>query len=121
MSMSCISDGSDRPLIRPSTLCWHAFHLVSMSSTLQEPTKMQDPIHYAHRLPRPLVILAAQLLMCVLGYPHSTDIHILTHKYQDSFTALPVDRFSHSTALQYYQPLKSLTHFTSYAKKYMCP
>ncbi|KAK7751506.1 protease B nonderepressible form [Diatrype stigma] len=38
----------------------------------------------------------------------------------DSFTRLPNDRFSHSTAYQYYQPLESLAHFVLYANRYAC-
>ncbi|KAL7626236.1 protease B nonderepressible form [Parahypoxylon ruwenzoriense] len=38
----------------------------------------------------------------------------------DSFTKLPNDRFSHSTAYQYYQILDSLSHFSSYVEQYVC-
>ncbi|KAI0013716.1 PIG-X [Xylariaceae sp. FL0662B] len=38
----------------------------------------------------------------------------------ESFTRLPNDRFSHSTAYQYYQPLNNLTHFITYAEQYAC-
>ncbi|WQF75490.1 Putative glycosylphosphatidylinositol-mannosyltransferase I, PIG-X/PBN1 [Colletotrichum destructivum] len=39
----------------------------------------------------------------------------------ESFTSLPNDRFSHSAALQYYQPLEDLTTFTQYAAERLCP
>ncbi|KAI5868063.1 PIG-X [Durotheca rogersii] len=38
----------------------------------------------------------------------------------DSFTKLPNDRFSHSTAYQYYQVLESLAQFASYIEKRAC-
>ncbi|KAJ0104338.1 hypothetical protein J7T55_011122 [Diaporthe amygdali] len=38
-----------------------------------------------------------------------------------SFTSLPNDRFSHSTAFQYYQPLEDLSTFTKYVSKDLCP
>ncbi|KAK0710923.1 PIG-X [Lasiosphaeris hirsuta] len=38
----------------------------------------------------------------------------------ESFTSLPVDRFSHSAASQYYQPLESLSHFIRYARGQLC-
>lgn len=37
-----------------------------------------------------------------------------------SFTTLPNDRFSHSTAYQYYQPLESLSSLITYAKDSLC-
>ncbi|ROW17544.1 hypothetical protein VPNG_00710 [Cytospora leucostoma] len=40
---------------------------------------------------------------------------------QASFTSLPSDRFSHSTAFQYYQPLKSLLPFIEYANRDLLP
>ncbi|KUI58774.1 Protein pbn1 [Cytospora mali] len=40
---------------------------------------------------------------------------------QDSFTPLPNDRFSHSTAFQYYQPLEDLSPFIKYAHEELCP
>lgn len=40
---------------------------------------------------------------------------------QTSFTSLPSDRFSHSTAFQYYQPLEDLSVFTRYVGKDLCP
>ncbi|KAH9884449.1 PIG-X [Xylariomycetidae sp. FL2044] len=39
----------------------------------------------------------------------------------ESFTRLPNDRFSHSTAYQYFQPLESLSNFSKYTEKYTCP
>ncbi|KAI0481525.1 PIG-X [Xylaria cf. heliscus] len=38
----------------------------------------------------------------------------------ESFTKLPTDRFSHSTAFQYFQPLDSLTNLSTYAGQYAC-
>ncbi|RYP79181.1 hypothetical protein DL771_000159 [Monosporascus sp. 5C6A] len=38
----------------------------------------------------------------------------------ESFTRLPDDRFSHSTAYQYYHPLHSLADFALYANQYAC-
>ncbi|KAI0180400.1 PIG-X-domain-containing protein [Hypoxylon sp. FL1284] len=38
----------------------------------------------------------------------------------ESFTKLPTDRFSHSTAHQYYQILNDLSHFTSYFEQFFC-
>ncbi|ORY69513.1 PIG-X protein [Pseudomassariella vexata] len=38
----------------------------------------------------------------------------------ESFTRLPNDRFSHSTAYQYYQPLEHLQPFLDYAAQYAC-
>ncbi|KAI1085756.1 PIG-X [Whalleya microplaca] len=38
----------------------------------------------------------------------------------ESFTRLPNDRFSHSTAYQYYQPLNNLSHFSTYTEQYAC-
>ncbi|KAK3692710.1 PIG-X [Podospora appendiculata] len=38
----------------------------------------------------------------------------------DSFTSLPSDRFSHSAALQYFQPLEDLSRFIQYAKHQLC-
>ncbi|XXH04764.1 hypothetical protein Hte_011186 [Hypoxylon texense] len=38
----------------------------------------------------------------------------------ESFTKLPTDRFSHSTAYQYYQILNDLSHFTSYFEQFVC-
>ncbi len=46
------------------------------------------------------------------------DIHCSTPT--ESFTALPVDRFSHSAASQYFQPLESLSGFASYAEGQLC-
>lgn len=46
--------------------------------------------------------------------------HSLTSQ-QTSFTPLPSDRFSHSTAFQYYQPLEDLSVFTKYVDKDVCP
>lgn len=43
------------------------------------------------------------------------------NSYQDSFTALPVDRFSHSAALQYYQFIPDLSRFIQYASDRLCP
>lgn len=40
---------------------------------------------------------------------------------KDSFTSLPSDRFSHSTAFQYYQPLEDLSVFTNYLGRDVCP
>ncbi|KAJ9154910.1 Protein pbn1 [Pleurostoma richardsiae] len=40
---------------------------------------------------------------------------------KSSFTALPHDRFSHSAAFQYYQPLESLAAFIKYASDDLCP
>ncbi|KAJ4391761.1 protease B nonderepressible form [Gnomoniopsis smithogilvyi] len=40
---------------------------------------------------------------------------------ETSFTTLPNDRFSHSTAYQYYQPLESLSSLIAYAKEALCP
>lgn len=39
---------------------------------------------------------------------------------ETSFTTLPNDRFSHSTAYQYYQPLESLSPLITYAKNTLC-
>ncbi|KAK4176074.1 PIG-X [Triangularia setosa] len=39
----------------------------------------------------------------------------------ESFTTLPTDRFTHSTAHQFYQPLPSLSAFTNFAKSQLCP
>ncbi|KAK8138951.1 PIG-X-domain-containing protein [Apiospora sp. TS-2023a] len=39
---------------------------------------------------------------------------------QKSFSRLPNDRFSHATALEYYQPVYDLAHFVDYAVKYVC-
>lgn len=47
-------------------------------------------------------------------------MHSLTSQ-QTSFTSLPSDRFSHSTAFQYYQPLEDLSVFTKYVSKDLCP
>lgn len=47
-------------------------------------------------------------------------MHSLTSQ-QTSFTSLPSDRFSHSTAFQYYQPLEDLSVFTKYVGKDLCP
>ncbi|KAJ0366733.1 hypothetical protein COL154_003613 [Colletotrichum chrysophilum] len=38
-----------------------------------------------------------------------------------SFTSLPNDRFSHSAALQYYEPLDNLTKFIHYTSETLCP
>ncbi|KAI0194162.1 PIG-X [Astrocystis sublimbata] len=38
----------------------------------------------------------------------------------ESFTRLPIDRFSHSTAFQYFQPLDSLANLSTYAGQYAC-
>ncbi|CAJ2509943.1 Uu.00g058430.m01.CDS01 [Anthostomella pinea] len=38
----------------------------------------------------------------------------------ESFTTLPNDRFSHSTAYQYFHTLKSLSNFTTYVEQYAC-
>lgn len=38
----------------------------------------------------------------------------------ESFTKLPNDRFSHSTAYEYYQPIGSLKTFVEYATQYAC-
>lgn len=40
---------------------------------------------------------------------------------KQSFTTLPNDRFSHSTAYQYYSPLDSLLPFITYAHSSLCP
>ncbi|OTA81917.1 hypothetical protein M434DRAFT_401192 [Hypoxylon sp. CO27-5] len=37
-----------------------------------------------------------------------------------SFTKLPNDRFSHSTAYQFYHILNDLSHFSSYIEQYVC-
>ncbi|KAI1393519.1 PIG-X-domain-containing protein [Hypoxylon trugodes] len=37
-----------------------------------------------------------------------------------SFTKLPNDRFSHSTAYQFYHILNDLTHFSTYLEQYVC-
>ncbi|KAI1417805.1 PIG-X-domain-containing protein [Hypoxylon sp. FL1857] len=37
-----------------------------------------------------------------------------------SFTKLPSDRFSHSTAYQFYHILNDLSHFSSYIEQYVC-
>ncbi|KAF5527703.1 Protein pbn1 [Colletotrichum aenigma] len=39
----------------------------------------------------------------------------------ESFTSLPNDRFSHSAALQYYEPLDNLTKFIHYTSETLCP
>ncbi|KAK2030938.1 PIG-X-domain-containing protein [Colletotrichum zoysiae] len=39
----------------------------------------------------------------------------------ESFTTLPSDRFSHSAALQYYQPLEDLSAFTQHVAEHLCP
>lgn len=39
---------------------------------------------------------------------------------KNSFTPLPNDRFSHSTAFQYYQPLEDLSPFIKYAHQELC-
>ncbi|TRX90736.1 hypothetical protein FHL15_008315 [Xylaria flabelliformis] len=38
----------------------------------------------------------------------------------ESFTKLPTDRFSHSTAFQYFQPLDTLANLSTYAEQYAC-
>ncbi|KAI1281291.1 PIG-X [Xylaria sp. FL0933] len=38
----------------------------------------------------------------------------------ESFTRLPTDRFSHSAAFQYFQPLESLANLSTYAELYAC-
>ncbi|OHE94564.1 hypothetical protein CORC01_10092 [Colletotrichum orchidophilum] len=38
----------------------------------------------------------------------------------ESFTSLPNDRFSHSAALQFYEPLETLTAFTQYTAEKLC-
>ncbi|GAP89684.1 putative protein pbn1 protein [Rosellinia necatrix] len=38
----------------------------------------------------------------------------------DSFTKLPTDRFSHSTAFQYFQSLDAITSLSTYAEQYAC-
>ncbi|KAI2618671.1 PIG-X-domain-containing protein [Hypomontagnella submonticulosa] len=38
----------------------------------------------------------------------------------NSFTRLPNDRFSHSSAYQFYQILSDLSHFSSYIEQYVC-
>ncbi|KAI0440492.1 PIG-X [Xylaria telfairii] len=38
----------------------------------------------------------------------------------ESFTKLPTDRFSHSTAFQYFQPLETLADLSTYAEQYAC-
>lgn len=40
---------------------------------------------------------------------------------QTSFTTLPNDRFSHSTAYQYFAPLESLAPLIAYAQSTLCP
>ncbi|KAF6844581.1 protein pbn1 [Colletotrichum musicola] len=39
----------------------------------------------------------------------------------ESFTGLPNDRFSHSAALQYYEPLESLSALVQYVADQLCP
>ena len=39
---------------------------------------------------------------------------------KDSFTSLPTDRFSHSAAFQYYQPLARVSELAEYIKKNLC-
>lgn len=39
---------------------------------------------------------------------------------QSSFTSLPNDRFSHSAAFQYYQPLENLSPFIKYVQEELC-
>ncbi|KAL0930945.1 protein pbn1 [Colletotrichum truncatum] len=39
----------------------------------------------------------------------------------ESFTSLPNDRFSHSAALQYYEPLEDLTKLVQYTSGTLCP
>lgn len=41
-------------------------------------------------------------------------------EYQDHFSRLPNDRFSHSTAYQAYLPVENLSGFAEYASKYIC-
>ncbi|KAI1180188.1 PIG-X [Nemania sp. FL0916] len=38
----------------------------------------------------------------------------------ESFTKLPTDRFSHSTAFQYFQPLDTLTDLSMHVEQYAC-
>ncbi|KAI1191305.1 PIG-X [Nemania serpens] len=38
----------------------------------------------------------------------------------ESFTKLPTDRFSHSTAFQYFQPLDTLFSLSTYVEQYAC-
>ncbi|KAI2630910.1 PIG-X-domain-containing protein [Hypoxylon sp. NC1633] len=38
----------------------------------------------------------------------------------ESFTKLPNDRFSHSTAYQFYHVLNDLSHFSTYLQQYIC-
>ncbi|KAI0166030.1 PIG-X [Xylariaceae sp. FL1272] len=38
----------------------------------------------------------------------------------ESFTKLPVDRFSHSTAYQYFSPLKTISSVSAFAKQHAC-
>jgi hypothetical protein len=40
---------------------------------------------------------------------------------QASFTALPISRFSHSTAYQFFQPLNDISPLIQYAKDDLCP
>ncbi|KAK3313433.1 PIG-X [Apodospora peruviana] len=46
--------------------------------------------------------------------------HVNCSTPAESFTSLPSDRFSHSTAFQYYQPLETLSGFVQYAKHQLC-
>lgn len=39
---------------------------------------------------------------------------------QESFTSLPHDRFSHTTAYQYFQPLETLEHFINHVQTELC-
>ncbi|KAF9875524.1 hypothetical protein CkaCkLH20_06905 [Colletotrichum karsti] len=39
----------------------------------------------------------------------------------ESFTSLPNDRFSHSAAFQYYEPLENLTQFIQHTADKLCP
>lgn len=61
------------------------------------------------------------IYICHNQYPNDHPrSHSLTSR-QTSFTSLPSDRFSHSTAFQYYQPLEDLSLFTKYVGKDLCP
>ncbi|GJC80711.1 protein pbn1 [Colletotrichum liriopes] len=50
----------------------------------------------------------------------SSEVRTITIPDVASFTSLPNDRFSHSAALQYYQPLEDLATFTQYAAGQLC-
>lgn len=47
-------------------------------------------------------------------------LYVLSNTLKESFTKLPTDRFSHSTAFQYFQPLNTLANLSAYARLYAC-